>query len=97
MLLTGTLKREAGNKMGQKPKIAIFGGGTGLSVLLRGLKHKPVDITAIVTVADDGEALAVCGMNCKFRLPETSEMCLPLYPMWSRLLKISFSTASIRE
>ncbi len=30
-----TLKREAGNKMGQKPKIAIFGGGTGLSVLLR--------------------------------------------------------------
>ncbi|KAA6447538.1 MULTISPECIES: gluconeogenesis factor YvcK family protein [Bacillus] len=40
--------------MGQKPKIAIFGGGTGLSVLLRGLKHKPVDITAIVTVADDG-------------------------------------------
>lgn len=54
MLLTGTLKREAGNKMGQKPKIAIFGGGTGLSVLLRGLKHKPVDITAIVTVADDG-------------------------------------------
>ncbi len=54
MSLTGTLKREAGNKMGQKPKIAIFGGGTGLSVLLRGLKHKPVDITAIVTVADDG-------------------------------------------
>lgn len=54
MSLTGTSKREAGNKMGQKPKIAIFGGGTGLSVLLRGLKHKPVDITAIVTVADDG-------------------------------------------
>lgn len=54
MSLTGTLKREAVNKMGQKPKIAIFGGGTGLSVLLRGLKHKPVDITAIVTVADDG-------------------------------------------
>ncbi len=40
--------------MNKKPKIAIFGGGTGLSVLLRGLKHKPVDITAIVTVADDG-------------------------------------------
>ncbi|KXZ17331.1 hypothetical protein AXI59_18045 [Bacillus nakamurai] len=40
--------------MKKKPKIAIFGGGTGLSVLLRGLKHKPVDITAIVTVADDG-------------------------------------------
>lgn len=32
----------------------IIGGGTGLSVLLRGLKLKPIDITAIVTVADDG-------------------------------------------
>jgi len=32
----------------------IIGGGTGLPVLLRGLKKYPVDITAIVTVADDG-------------------------------------------
>src|SRR4051794_24423557 len=37
-----------------QPKIVIIGGGTGLPVLLRGLKHYPVDITAIVTVADDG-------------------------------------------
>ncbi|PLR67292.1 MULTISPECIES: gluconeogenesis factor YvcK family protein [Bacillaceae] len=37
-----------------KPKVVIIGGGTGLSVLLRGLKVYPVDITAIVTVADDG-------------------------------------------
>ncbi|SFD44400.1 conserved hypothetical protein, cofD-related [Bacillus sp. OV194] len=35
-------------------KIVVLGGGTGLSVLLRGLKSFPVDITAIVTVADDG-------------------------------------------
>ncbi|MGE6630151.1 gluconeogenesis factor YvcK family protein [Bacillus sp. NPDC077027] len=40
--------------MSSQPKVVIFGGGTGLSVLLRGLKTKPVDITAIVTVADDG-------------------------------------------
>ncbi|MDQ0225324.1 gluconeogenesis factor YvcK family protein [Metabacillus niabensis] len=38
----------------QLPKVVIIGGGTGLSVLLRGLKQFPVDITAIVTVADDG-------------------------------------------
>lgn len=37
-----------------RPKIVIIGGGTGLSVLLRGLKYHPVEITAIVTVADDG-------------------------------------------
>jgi uncharacterized cofD-like protein len=36
------------------PKVVIIGGGTGLSVLLRGLKQFPLDITAIVTVADDG-------------------------------------------
>lgn len=38
----------------QEPRIVVIGGGTGLSVMLRGLKEKPIDITAIVTVADDG-------------------------------------------
>ncbi|KQL53089.1 hypothetical protein AN964_05900 [Heyndrickxia shackletonii] len=41
-------------KTAKKSKIVILGGGTGLPVLLRGLKKYPVDITAIVTVADDG-------------------------------------------
>ncbi|HHW36067.1 MAG TPA: YvcK family protein [Bacillales bacterium] len=36
------------------PRIVVIGGGTGLPVLLRGLKQYPIDITAIVTVADDG-------------------------------------------
>lgn len=35
-------------------KVVTIGGGTGLSVLLRGLKNYPLDITALVTVADDG-------------------------------------------
>lgn len=38
----------------RKPRIVVVGGGTGLSVLLRGLKEFDIDITAIVTVADDG-------------------------------------------
>lgn len=37
-----------------RKKIVVFGGGTGLSTLLRGLKNYPVDLTAVVTVADDG-------------------------------------------
>ncbi len=37
-----------------RKKLVILGGGTGLSTLLRGLKKFPLDITAIVTVADDG-------------------------------------------
>ena len=36
------------------PKIVVIGGGTGSSVLLRGLKLFTSNITAIVTVADDG-------------------------------------------
>jgi len=38
----------------ESKKVVIFGGGTGLATLVRGLKTYPVDITAIVTVADDG-------------------------------------------
>lgn len=38
----------------RKPKITLIGGGTGLPVLLNSLRHEDVDITAIVTVADDG-------------------------------------------
>jgi uncharacterized cofD-like protein len=36
------------------PHIVAIGGGTGLSVLLRGLKELTSNITAVVTVADDG-------------------------------------------
>jgi uncharacterized cofD-like protein len=36
------------------PKIVAIGGGTGLSTLLSGLKHYSTNLTAIVTVADDG-------------------------------------------
>lgn len=35
-------------------KIVIFGGGSGLSQLLKGIKLFPLDITAVVTVADNG-------------------------------------------
>jgi uncharacterized cofD-like protein len=41
-------------KRGRGPKIVAIGGGTGLSTLLRGLKKHTSNITAIVTVADDG-------------------------------------------
>ncbi|MEK6574184.1 MAG: gluconeogenesis factor YvcK family protein, partial [Chloroflexota bacterium] len=36
------------------PRVVVIGGGTGMSTLLRGLKHHTSNITAIVTVADDG-------------------------------------------
>ena len=39
-----------------RKKVVVFGGGTGISVLLRGLKNFPVDITAIITVSDNGSS-----------------------------------------
>lgn len=50
--LLGALYRQ--NKLIHGPRIVAIGGGTGLSTLLRGLKHYTSNITAIVTVGDDG-------------------------------------------
>ena len=41
------------------PRIVAIGGGTGLSTLLRGLKEHTSNLTAIVTVADDGGSSGV--------------------------------------
>ncbi|TWS95386.1 YvcK family protein [Streptococcus sp. sy018] len=40
----------------RKPKVTVIGGGTGIPVILSSLRHEDVDITAIVTVADDGSS-----------------------------------------
>ncbi len=52
-----TLKKERGEyevEKSEQARVVVFGGGTGLSTVLRGLKQREVHITAIVTVADDG-------------------------------------------
>ena len=42
----------------QGPRVTVIGGGTGLSTLLRGLKLYTKNLTAVVTVADDGVGIA---------------------------------------
>ena len=42
--------------MMERKKIVIFGGGTGTSFVLKGLKYFPVDITAVITVSDSGSS-----------------------------------------
>lgn len=37
-------------------KVVVLGGGTGISYLLKGLKNCPVDITAVITVSDNGRS-----------------------------------------
>ena len=41
-------------RLGKGPNVAVVGGGHGLSVLLRGIKEATSNVTAVVTVADDG-------------------------------------------
>lgn len=41
-------------KLGRGPAVAVIGGGHGLSVLLRGIKTSTNNVSAVVTVADDG-------------------------------------------
>ena len=40
----------------KRKKIVLLGGGTGTSTVLRGLKYFPVDITAVITVSDNGRS-----------------------------------------
>lgn len=42
------------SKNNNLPQVVVIGGGTGMPVLLRGLKNMPIQLTALVTVADDG-------------------------------------------
>jgi len=61
-------ERETPNMMKkEQPRVVVIGGGTGMPVLLRGLKNLPIDLTALVTVADDG------GSTGRIR----SEMAIP--------------------
>ena len=41
----------------QRKKIVLLGGGTGASTILKGLKYFPVDITAVITVSDNGAGI----------------------------------------
>ncbi|MEJ8553508.1 gluconeogenesis factor YvcK family protein [Tepidibacter sp. Z1-5] len=47
-------KRKFVDKAKRGPKVVVIGGGTGQSIFLRGLKKFTNNITAVVTVADDG-------------------------------------------
>jgi len=58
------------------PRIVVIGGGTGLSALLRGLKEYSRNITAIVTVADDGGSSGELRKNIGILPPGDIRNCL---------------------
>lgn len=63
-------------KKAKGPKIVAIGGGTGLSSLLRGLKQYTHNLTAIVTVADDGGSSGELRKNLGILPPGDIRNCL---------------------
>lgn len=85
-------------KEGRVPRIVVMGGGTGLSVMLRGLKEKPLDITAIVTVADDGGSSGI--LRNELQMPPPGDIrnvltaLADVEPLLSDMLNYRFSAGS---
>lgn len=79
-------------------KVVVLGGGTGLSILLRGLKLFPLDITAIVSVADDGSSTGK--LRKEFNIPAVGDLRNVLVslsevePLVEQLLQYRFQTSS---
>lgn len=79
-------------------KIAIFGGGTGISFLLRGLKEFPVDITAIITTSDNGSSTGK--LRKEFSIPAVGDIrqvitnLSNIDPDIKKLMEYRFNTTS---
>lgn len=53
-------------------KVVMLGGGTGLSNLIRALKNYPIDLTAIVSVCDDGKSTGI--LREEFNIPAVGDI-----------------------
>ena len=79
-------------------KVVVLGGGTGMSNLLRGLKQYPLDITAIVTVCDDGKSTGI--LREEFNIPAVGDIRRVLValsetePLVMDLFNYRFNTSS---
>ena len=80
------------------PRVVAIGGGTGLSTLLRGLKEHTSNLTAVVTVADDGGSSGV--LRTQLGIPAVGDIrnCIVALadaePLMGRLLQYRFPGVS---
>ncbi len=82
------------------PKILAIGGGTGLSTLLKGIKNYSSDITAIVTMADDGGGSGVLRRSFGMLPPGDVRNCLlalsDIEPEMNTLLSHRFEKGELK-
>jgi len=81
-------------------KIVVFGGGTGLSILLRGLKNYTKDISAVVTVADNGGGSGVLREDLGMLPPGDMRNCIialsDIEPIMVKLMQHRFSDGYLK-
>lgn len=81
-----------------KKKVLVLGGGTGLSTLLKGLKQFPIDITAVVSVSDDGKSTGK--LRKEFHIPAVGDVRRVLLslsetePLFEKLWNYRFDESS---
>jgi len=83
------------------PKIVVIGGGTGLATMLRGLKKYTNNITAIVTVADDGGGSGVLREDLGILPPGDIRNCMlalaDTEPLMEELLQYRFKDGRLKD
>ncbi len=88
----------AQSRLNRGPNVVAIGGGTGLSTLLSGLKRYSSNITAIVTVADDGGSSGVLRRELGVQPPGDIRNCLAALareePLLTRLFQYRFKAGS---
>lgn len=81
-----------------RKNVVVLGGGTGLSFLLKGLKQYPLNLTAIVTVSDDGYSSG--RLRQEFNIPAVGDLRRVIValsetePLVEQLFNYRFSTTS---
>lgn len=87
-------------KQNNDPKVVVIGGGTGQSVFLRGLKCYTQNITAVVTVADDGGGSGVLREDLGMLPPGDIRNCLlalaNIEPTMDEVMKYRFTEGALK-
>lgn len=87
--------------LSNEPKVVVIGGGTGSSILLRGIKKYTPNITAIVTVADDGGGSGVLREDLGMLAPGDIRACLLALantePTMEKLLQYRFDNGMLKD
>lgn len=96
-----TLKRKKiMDKLKKGPKIVVIGGGTGQSIFLRGLKKFTDNITAVVTVADDGGGSGILREDLGMLPPGDIRNCIlalaDMEPTMEKVMQYRFTEGQLK-